>query len=804
MYRRPLVLIVILLALALVGSAAALGESQPAANTYTGTLTVIVGDPMPIAGEPMTPIPPIFTLNLAGGGELRLLPGAAGENELLRLAGQQVSVTLPAAEAEAALAAADPAAPGVPVASVALAPGAVMVSPEVSGNTKWVTIACQFPDRPAVDPTYTAGYFQQMYRNSRSGLDHYWREVSYDHINLTGSTALGWFTLPNPYADYFGLGTISLSQVTLDCMTAADPFVFFPDYYGVQIVLGNDDLNFAQGGTIEEIFDGERILFGMTWMPRWTLGMISVFEHEMGHGYGLDYHTYSGLQPYGDPWDVMSYDRYNCANFRDPIYGCYGQHTIGRNKKYLGWIPSERVYVAGSGSHTLTLERTALPGPSGYLMAEIPIDGSATHYYLVEARQTVGYDDKLPGQAVIIHEIAENSGYLRQFELVSPGGVGNPNQGVGDGANVMWLPGETFAAPRGGITVHIDAATATGFTVTINSGWASQTAVLSPTDDTYIRRIAPNANYGGDTVLKVEPIGNNGTVDIRSAIKFNRLEIPSNAYRLRLRLAVVADGGDEIPCTVVTLSPYYLNTTTPWTEFGLTWNNEGGGLDAMWPTSIRAGSWLEHDLTYGYGWYGTDVASLALIKQSGSNLVQFSSKEGFSPPQLVVDYLVPRDEPTTHTFTPTNDATVNQAKPKLISGGKPTLQVKDAAKDLNAYVKFNVTGLEGAVRSATLRLWVTNGGPDGGRVYATSPFYPGTTTQWLETGLKWSNAPAIAGTPLAAAGAVTAKHWIELDVTGAVMGNGRASFALTNDAADLVVYSSKEGAHAPELVIVTD
>jgi hypothetical protein len=258
------------------------------------------------------------------------------------------------------------------------------------------------------------------------------------------------------------------------------------------------------------------------------------------------------------------------------------------------------------------------------------------------------------------------------------------------------------------------------------------------------------------------------------------------------------------------VSPFpttYYDTDVQWTESGLNWANTYGTHCWLYMPEINSpawnGGWLEWDVTT----LGTseDIGEhsrlSAVVIENGT--LAFSSREGANPPQLIIDYLVPPDETTT-TFTPTNDATVSQAKPKLISGTKPALQVKDAAKDFNAYVKFNVTGLTGTVQSATLRLWVKDGGPDGGRVYSTSPFYPNTSTQWLETGLKWSNAPAISGTALDTAGAVAAGQWIELDVTGAVTGNGRASFALTNDSTNLVTYSSKEGVHAPELVVITN
>jgi dipeptidyl aminopeptidase/acylaminoacyl peptidase len=158
-------------------------------------------------------------------------------------------------------------------------------------------------------------------------------------------------------------------------------------------------------------------------------------------------------------------------------------------------------------------------------------------------------------------------------------------------------------------------------------------------------------------------------------------------------------------------------------------------------------------------------------------------------------------------FTTTNDAYVVSSSPNGVFNRK-TLSVRDTTADMDAYVKYNVVGLSGTVQNATLRLYTKDPGPDGGQVYATSPFYQGTTTQWLETGLKWQNAPAISGPPVATIGKTVANRWVEVDVTQAVIDgianqNGRVSFAITNDSTNLVTYSSKEGARPPELVVVT-
>ena len=164
------------------------------------------------------------------------------------------------------------------------------------------------------------------------------------------------------------------------------------------------------------------------------------------------------------------------------------------------------------------------------------------------------------------------------------------------------------------------------------------------------------------------------------------------------------------------------------------------------------------------------------------------------------------DEPAVNqVFQPTNDAYVMEARPNNTYGSQKVLQVMDAARDVNTCVKFNVSSLSGTVERATLRLWVTDPGPDGGAVHAVGPYYRGTTTLWLETGLTWNNAPDIAGEPLDVVGAAMKGRWVELDVTAAVVAaqgdNGRVGLAIVNDSKNVVKYSSKEGAKAPELVV---
>ena len=90
-----------------------------------------------------------------------------------------------------------------------------------------------------------------------------------------------------------------------------------------------------------------------------------------------------------------------------PEYGdCRSVHTIAYHKDHLGWIPPARKYVAPRNStRAITLERLAQPGPDGYLMAQIPIGDSTTHFYTVEARLFAGYDEEIPNEAIVIHKV---------------------------------------------------------------------------------------------------------------------------------------------------------------------------------------------------------------------------------------------------------------------------------------------------------------------------------------------------------------------------------------------------------------
>jgi PKD repeat protein len=152
---------------------------------------------------------------------------------------------------------------------------------------------------------------------------------------------------------------------------------------------------------------------------------------------------------------------------------------------------------------------------------------------------------------------------------------------------------------------------------------------------------------------------------------------------------------------------------------------------------------------------------------------------------------------STVTFTATDDAQVRVALPTSNFGSSTELRIRSdgGVNDYQSYVKFSVSGVSGAITSAKLRLFVTDPSNVGGRLYQTG-------TSWSESTITWNNKPAF-GSQLGSAGPTTLGTWVEFDVSSAVTANGTYAFGLDSTSTDSQVYSSRQGANAPQLVVTT-
>jgi len=152
-------------------------------------------------------------------------------------------------------------------------------------------------------------------------------------------------------------------------------------------------------------------------------------------------------------------------------------------------------------------------------------------------------------------------------------------------------------------------------------------------------------------------------------------------------------------------------------------------------------------------------------------------------------------------FMPLGDAQVDQNKATSNFGTSTSLNVKTQGKRIHSYLKYQVSGLAGGVKSAKVRLYVAKASSGGGSISSVSNNYLNSTIPWTEEGLNWANAPSPAGPVMSTLGPASGGTWVEFDVTSAVQGDGIYSFVIT-DALNPVAYNSKEAAeNGPVLVI---
>ncbi|MEZ4519266.1 MAG: DNRLRE domain-containing protein [Chloroflexota bacterium] len=607
--------------------------AQPGRVTMSGTLSVILGD-----GETGEASSVRYFLTTDDGQQFALEPGDTADYDLMSRYLQPVEVSgrlmnaldvLPEDSSSAETLSVDRIRP--------LATGRAASANPVIGSSAWVSIACKFSD--VSSEQHAVSYLADMYTDSSPGLDAYWREASYNQLNLDGSTAVGWYEMPQPRSYYLNSDqNPRLQELFHDCASQAIGDITLDAFDGVNLILNGNIGCCAWGGGVVSDIGGSQRTYRVTWLPPWAWTKLGLVEHEMGHGFGLP-HSSANDYEYGNTWDVMSDTSYYCA-FTDAAYGCAGKHTIAYHKDLLGWIPANRIYVADAGTHHVTLEQTTQPGPNGDLLVKVPVNGSADHFVTIEARRRVGYDAGLPGNAIVLHDVQPRA---EPAHLIDPS---NSFLGAGDWA--MWEPGESFAIEEGNILIRIDKATATGFEVTIVNGAEERTVLLGPTDDTYVREELPYNTYGSLDLLRVAQVGSH----TETYLKFDPALVPDAPFEFKLQMTV--DGGTtDIPGTLYQIPlTYEDNPLQLWTEAALSWANKPHAASAYGTRAKQpqvSGNRISWDITAA--WYGYDAGIDAIsIKPESQSAIRYMSKESGKGPQLAVKYLV---EPGAPTLTPT-------------------------------------------------------------------------------------------------------------------------------------------------------
>ena len=361
---------------------------------------------------------------------------------------------------------------------------------------------------------------------------------------------------------------------------------------------------------------------------------------------------------------------------------------------------------------------------------------------------------------------------------------------------------------------------------------STSTLTFTAEADARVEEANSSTNYGTSAYLFVDGLSSS---DIESFIRFTVSGAAGAIQSAQLRVYVTTNASGNSP------GVYGANNT--WTESAITWRNRpartSGVLDNK--GSVGTSTWLEYNVSPVVTVDGTYTFVLVADSADG---IRFSSREGSQPPQLVItlnstqppatrtststETSAPTESPTptgtpaspsettnTATQTPTRtatpglgsiltfitsaDARVVQSSPSTNYGTSTNLQADgDSGIAQISYIHFATTGISGPIRSVKLRVFcTTNGTTNGPAVYLAN-------SNWIESGtggITWNNRPTLSGGVVDNKTSIGTNSWVEYDVTSLVTGNGTYTFALVADSNDGVVFSSREGASDPRLVV---
>jgi len=189
-------------------------------------------------------------------------------------------------------------------------------------------------------------------------------------------------------------------------------------------------------------------------------------------------------------------------------------------------------------------------------------------------------------------------------------------------------------------TPTLPSATPTNTPTSTATAGAPTTLTFTTVADTRVSQASATTNYGTATTILVD--GDAGAAQT-GFIRFTTSGINGSIQNAKLRVYCTTNGTANGPVA-------YLADSN-WTESGtggVTWNTQPALLSSAFDNkgAIGIDSWVEYDVTAFVNGNGT--YTFALVADSADGIT-FSSREGTTPPQLVVTV-----GPTSSTPTPTS------------------------------------------------------------------------------------------------------------------------------------------------------
>jgi hypothetical protein len=183
--------------------------------------------------------------------------------------------------------------------------------------------------------------------------------------------------------------------------------------------------------------------------------------------------------------------------------------------------------------------------------------------------------------------------------------------------------------PTGATTGKISVTNPAGTGASANDFVVTATLTFNPSDDAYVRSDQTSSNFGTASTLRMKQ----SSPIINSYLKFvvSGLNDAVQSAKLRMKVTTASSSGGS----VYTVSNNYRTNSTPWVQSGLNYNNAPtiGGTPLSTIGSVTVNQVVEFDVTSAISGNGTFSFGL---KNSSSTTVQYSSKEGATKPELVI------------------------------------------------------------------------------------------------------------------------------------------------------------------------
>lgn len=336
----------------------------------------------------------------------------------------------------------------------------------------------------------------------------YFQEVSYGKITVVGNTTQ-WLRLSNSITFYGqDLGDEidhNRDQLIWDASRAAAPYVNFANFKHVMVV--HAGYGQESSGVTSDIWSshrfGLRVEVGGFYINEASItpeaqangfNPFGVYAHEFAHGFGLpDLYNTDDKKDFVGRWDLMGR-----GNANGKPTGSSPAHPSAWTKIKLGWVTQTKKVYEGVFSAVLLAPLEVKVVPPAYHAVILPTSEDA--YYLIEAREQIGYDKALPSSGVLISfindKITNGQGVIK---------IADANPSTPTISDAPFKVGQVFNDTSRGIFIKVLAFNSTGYAVGVDRrgpqpDLAIQSIQLSPA--------APKPKQKASVLVNVRNQGN--------------------------------------------------------------------------------------------------------------------------------------------------------------------------------------------------------------------------------------------------------------------------------------------------------